>query len=44
MRRRGVFESLENAIERNFYSDEEDAIERARQRQQLRVETTKNAI
>ena len=44
MRRRGVFESLENAIERNFYSDEEDAVERARQRQRLRVETTKNAI
>ena len=43
MRRRGVFESLESAIERNFYSDEEDAIERARERQQLLVETTKKS-
>ncbi len=35
LRRAGVFESLQNAIERNFYSDEADAVERARERQQM---------
>ncbi|MDE0510173.1 MAG: DNA phosphorothioation system sulfurtransferase DndC [Gammaproteobacteria bacterium] len=43
MRRRGVFKSLQSAIERNFFSDEEDAVERARERQQLLVETTKKS-
>lgn len=35
LRRSGVFKSLQNAIERNFYSDEADAIEHARERQQM---------
>ena len=35
IRRTGVFQSLQSAIERNYYSDEEDAVGRARQRQQI---------
>jgi DNA sulfur modification protein DndC len=32
LRRAGLFNAIEQAFQRNFYSDEEDAIERARQR------------
>ena len=35
IRRTGVFQSLQSAIERNFFSDEEDAVGRARLRQQI---------
>ncbi len=34
IRRTGVFQSLQSAIERNFFADEEDAIDRARKHQQ----------
>ncbi|MCY4282182.1 MAG: DNA phosphorothioation system sulfurtransferase DndC, partial [Gammaproteobacteria bacterium] len=33
MKRTGMFKSLQGAIERNFYTDESDAIERAREHQ-----------
>jgi DNA sulfur modification protein DndC len=32
LRRAGLFDAIEKAFERNFYSDEEDAVSRARER------------
>ena len=42
MRRHGIFKSLQSAIERNFYSNEEDAVYRARQSQKILISTTEN--
>ena len=35
IRRVGIFQALQSAVERNFYSDEQDAVARARQQQNL---------